>query len=77
MICQTSPKGFIVSLDAYPVWCQHSAERLPGSFRYDEERFTWRDVVSRRVITLGSEVEVTLINADVTLGRIEVLLTDL
>lgn len=77
VICQTSPKGFIVNLDTYPIWCAHSAERLPGSFRYDEERFAWRDVVSRRTIALGSEVEVELIKADVSMGRVEVLLTDL
>jgi len=77
VVCQTSPKGFMVNLDSYPVWCSHQMERLPGSFRYDEHRFTWSDVVGRRRVTLGSTVKVTVINADVLEGRVEVILSDL
>ena len=77
VVCQTSPKGFMVNLDTYPVWCAHQMDRLPGSFRYDEQRFTWRDVISRRKITLGSTVEVIVTRADVSAGRVEVILADL
>ena len=76
-VCQTSPKGFLVDLDDYPIWCTHSAERLPGSFRYEETKFMWRDVIRRRKITLGSPVEVRIVSSDVSLGRVEVLLSDL
>jgi ribonuclease R len=77
VVCQTSPKGFMVNLDTYPVWCAHQVERLPGSFRYDEQRFTWYDAISRRRVTLGSAVDVTIIRADVSEGRVEVILNDL
>ena len=77
IVCGTSPKGFLVDLDDYPVWCTHQVDRLPGSFRYDETLFMWRDATTRRRIALGSEVEVKILKADVTEGRVEVLLADL
>ncbi len=77
VVCGTSPKGFLVDLYDYPVWCSHSVDKLPGSFRYDERTFLWRSSTSKRRITLGSEVEVTIISSDVSSGKIEVILKDL
>lgn len=77
VVCQTSPKGFFVDLNDYPIWCSHQIDKLPGSFRYDEELFMWRDATSRRRITLGSEVSVRIIAADVSGGRVEVVLAEL
>ena len=77
IICSCSPKGFLVDLKDYPIWCTHEADRLPGSFRYEESLFMWRDVVSKRRLSLGSEVSVRLINSDISTGRIEVILDEL
>ena len=77
IICATSPKGFLVDLDDYPVWCSHQVDRLPGGFRYDESLFMWRDATTRRQLSLGSEVEVRVIRSYVTEGRVEVVLADL
>ena len=77
VVCQTSPKGFLVDLYDYPIWCSHSVDKLPGSFRYDEQLYMWQDVIQRRKICLGSEVEVRIISSDVSLGRVEVIITDI
>lgn len=77
VVCQSSPKGFMVDLDDYPVWCSHRVEDLPSSFRFDEKTFAWRDVVRRRQIGLGTTVEVTIIASKIIEGRVEVKLSDL
>ena len=43
----------------------------------DEALFMWRDMVTRRRITLGSEVEVKVLTSNVTEGRVEVLPAEL
>ena len=77
IVCSCSPKGFLVDLNDYPIWCTHEVDRLPGSFRYDEDMFMWRDVITKRKITLGSEVTVRIISAEISSGRVEVVLEDL
>ena len=77
VVCQTSPKGFIVDLDDYPVWCTHDADRLPGGFRYNEATFTWSNITQHRKIALGAVVEVEILNTSVREGRVEIGLLNL
>ena len=77
IICSCSPRGFLVDLIDYPIWCTHEADRLPNSFRYDEQMFMWRDVVSKRKLCLGAEVNVRIMGSEISTGRIEVLLDEI
>jgi ribonuclease R len=76
-ICNTSPRGVMVELNDYPIWCSVDQERLPTSFDYDEERFTWFDTRSKRTLTLGMNVAVTVVGVDVIEGKVEVALEGL
>lgn len=71
-ICNTSGRGCLVELNEYPIWCSVDEERLPPSFEYDEERYTWFDTRSRRSLTLGMEVKIKVLEAKITEGKVEV-----
>jgi len=71
-VCNTSGRGCLVELNDYPIWCSVDEERLPQSFEYDEERYTWFDTRSRRVLALGSVVKVKVLEVKIIEGKVEV-----
>ena len=71
-ICNTSPRGCLIELNDYPIWCSIDEERLPPSFVYDEERYTWFDSRSRRRLALGMELKVKVTAVQVIEGKVEV-----
>lgn len=71
-ICNTSQRGCLVELNDYPIWCSVDAERLPSSFEYDEERYTWFDTRSRRILALGTMLKVKVLEVKIIEGKVEV-----
>ena len=74
-ICQTSPKGLTVELEEHPIWCWCDREQL-FEFEYAEDVFSWINSEQKRVLHLGKEVWVRIVNVSIIEGQILIALID-